>query len=170
MPRPNGPQWRDAFGDEPVRANAISIVNKAEGELTPEQTKQVYRATNIRHWPIDESTWDNYAIGHRGGFFGVLDRTHPLNTDQSTLHAPSLRKYMAANPSDAEPDDFNPDDYKFLGDYDEGDVYYPEVASSFSNRSDWIQDGHHRITASRLMNKPSAWVSFINMARYMGYR
>lgn len=161
MPRPNGPQWRDAFGDEPQRAIALGIVNKAEGSLTPEQTKYVFRAANIRQWPIDQLTFDNYERSADEGY-AYVEPDDVLHTNQSSLYAPAIRDYMQSNPADNPPEDY---DYSDEDDDDRGFPYLPEVIDSERGKP-WIEEGHHRLVASRLMQNPQAWVATGTMRKY----
>lgn len=164
MPRPNGPQWRDAFGDEPQRAIALGIVNKAEGSLTPEQTKYVFRAANIRQWPIDQLTFDNYERTADEGH-GYVEPDDVLHTNQSGLYAPAIRDYMQSNPADTPPEEHEEDTDNEYGDGDNYFPYLPEVIDSERGKP-WIEEGHHRLVASRLMRKPQAWVAAGTMRKY----
>lgn len=162
MPRPNGPQWSDSFGNEPQRAIALGIVNKAEGSLNPEQTKYVFRAANIRQWPIDQSTFDNYDR-HSDEDYGYVEPSDVLHTNQTSLYAPAIRDYMEYNPADNDPEEFDFDDEDDYG--DPAIPYLPEVSDSERGHS-WIEEGHHRLVASRLMQKPQAWVNVGSMRKY----
>lgn len=158
MPRPNGPQWKDAFGDEPQRAIALGIVNNSDGWLNREQTKYVMRAANIRLWPVDDSTFDNYTNSADEGY-GYVEPHDVLHTNQGHLYAPAVQHYMEHNPADNRPEGEYNDD----GDWDPPDT--PEILSS-EKGTNWIREGHHRIVASRLMQKPQAWVASGELRRY----
>ena len=161
MPRPNGPQWSDSFGNEPQRAIALGIVNKAEGSLNPEQTKYVFRAANIRQWPIDQLTFDNYDRSPDGEY-GYVEPSDVLHTNQTSLYAPAIRDYMEYNPADRPPDE-----NEEIEDED-GDSYFPDLPEVIDSErgKPWIEEGHHRLVASRLMQKPEAWVAVGSMRKY----
>ena len=160
MTRPYGPQWQDSFGPEPVRLNAISIINKNDGELTHAQTKQVFRGANIRYWPADTID-ENYDTDYNG-----LDDISPdltLHTSQRKLFAPAVRDYMKDNPAHRSPLEGLDEEGDFLDNRED----YPYVITSPSGSSNWIIEGHHRLVASRLMRHP---FTFINSLEYYKHR
>lgn len=151
MPRPTGPQW-DAFGPEPIKSQALGIINKTADAATGEwgsgvihnpDAKKVMRAANIRQWDLSD-----HAVLIREGWTegeGSISRHETLNTTQDYLHAPTLREYMTAGPPEVDP-------------YDDARRYLPEVF--YTNRSTpWINEGHHRLVASRLNDEYSTDVS-----------
>jgi hypothetical protein len=77
------------------------------------------------------STGREYGLESRGG----VHRGETLNTAQSHLHGPTVRKYMK-NPPEENP-------------HAPGEPYLPEVYQT-ARGSKWIGEGHHRIVASRL--------------------
>lgn len=145
MPRPTGPQW-DAFGPEPVKSQALGIINKTADDATSEwgsgvihnpDAKKVMRAANIRQWDLSDHA-SSIREGWTEGEDIVWDH-EPLNTTQQHLHAPTLRRYMTVGPPEMDPEDSERE-------------YHPEVLRT-ENDTPWIDEGHHRIIASRLLGE-----------------
>lgn len=145
MPKPTGPQW-DAFGAEPVTAKALGILNKTADFADPEDwhsglimgddAREVMRAANIRQWDLSEP-----ANGIREGWTEYSDTVYPhetLHTSQSYLHAPTVLKYMYEGAPEFDPE--------YEGEERE---YRPEVLQT-ERGTKWINEGHHRLVASRL--------------------
>lgn len=117
---------------------ALDIVARSRGMLTPENTKKVFKAVNIRSWPLTEQpssmpgrdAWTE----ERGGVVS----NEELNTAQDYLHGPTVRDYM----KDGGVPEVDPH-------YDDERAYLPEVHTSLRGHK-WIDEGHHRIVASRL--------------------
>lgn len=144
MPKPTGPQFRDAFGDDPIYSRALMAINKAadaanpkdwhSGLLTGDALKTVHQAANIRHWNLSDAPsqirqgWTQYTEH-------IPDK-EILHTSQDYLHAPTLRKYMTEGAPEMDPD------------YDDRE-YLPEILHTEAG-TPWIDEGHHRIVASRL--------------------
>lgn len=147
MPRPHGPQW-DAFGPEPLKSQALGIINKTadaasddwrSGIIQGADAKKVMKAANIRQWNLSD-----HATSIREGWTEGEENvwTHePLNTTQQYLHAPTIRKYMTVGAPEKDPEDSERD-------------YLPEVLRTEKD-TPWIDEGHHRIVASRLNDERS---------------
>lgn len=160
MPRPTGPQW-DAFGAEPVKLRALMTINKAadaagpdwrSGVIKGQQAKDVMRAANIRQWPLVE-----HATSQREGWTESEDVVYPhetLHTTQDYLHAPTLRKYMEEGPPEHDPE---------YG--DEERPYLPEIVRT-ERGTPWIDEGHHRLVASRLGGEYSTRVMSGPLKKY----
>ncbi|NBX51274.1 hypothetical protein EBT25_15455 [bacterium] len=106
-----------------------------------DDARKVFRAVNIRFWPMKEMP----TSGHREYGLeseGSVSRDEMLNTAQSHLHGPTVQKYMTEGAPEEDPD------------Y-EGRRYLPEVYTSLRGRK-WIDEGHHRLVASRLRGDYSA--------------
>lgn len=126
---------------------ALNIVKRTRSELIGgEDLRTVFKAANIRSWPIEDppSMFREYGIED----YGVISQNETLNTAQNYLHAPTLRKYIKGNVPEKHPDYGNAD-------------YLPEVLETVRG-SKWIDEGHHRIVASRLRGDPDIKV-------YQGY-
>ncbi len=110
---------------------ALDIVKRSRGIIGGEDARKVFKAANIRSWPIQGL--DRLEIAEK---VGALSPKETLNTAQSQLHGPTIREYMKDIPEE------NP--------YDSSDdrKYLPEVYTS-KRGSKWIEEGHHRIIASR---------------------
>lgn len=154
-----GPQFRDAFGDEPMKSKAISIINKTAESKNPviagADARTVFRATNIRQWPmkLSQTQMRNYVSGV-GIDEGWRDYSEVLHTSQTHLHAPTLQKYIRGEAPEMDPD-FMDDDV-----YGESTVrYLPDIATT-DRGNPFITEGHHRIVAARLRGEDSdTWES-----------
>lgn len=127
MSKPHlGPQFHE---------RALGIIQGNDGWIKGNDARTIFRAANIRSWPMRESpsmTGRDFGLEEEGGI-------HPdevLNTAQGHLHGPTLRKYMTEGAPEMDP---AYEDRKYL----------PEVLTSARGRK-WIDEGHHRIVASRL--------------------
>lgn len=127
------------FGEDPEQQWALNIINDPN---TPPvvhgpTARRIMRAANIRSWPID-----SMASDYKGDTFdmngsrGSLSAHEVVNTAQSHLHIPTLRKYIGYD----EPET----------DEDTGLAYNPEVAYNLDTGRIWMDEGHHRMVASRL--------------------
>lgn len=116
-------------------AEAMDIVKRSRGVIEGDDARKVFRAANIRSWPMEEmptTTGREFGLESEGG----VSSGEVLNTAQSHLHGPTVRKYMTEGAPEEDPD------------Y-EGRKYLPEVYESRRGRK-WIDEGHHRLVASRL--------------------
>lgn len=125
--------------------HALGIINRAaeaagpdwrSGIIQGDQAKAVFKAANIRQWPLVE-----HATRQREGWTEYSDTVYPhetLHTTQDYLHAPTLKKYMEEGPPEFDPE---------YG--DEEREYRPEVLET-ERGTKWIDEGHHRLVASRL--------------------
>lgn len=149
MPKPTGPQW-DAFGAEPITLRARMIINKAadaagpdwkSGVIKGQDAKDVMRAANIRLWDLSAHPTELRGLWKESE--ETIPSTETLHTTQGFLHAPSLRHYMEEGPPEFDPQI-----------YEEDRPYYPEVLRT-TRGTPWIDEGHHRIVASRLNKSPN---------------
>lgn len=149
-----GPQFHDSFGPEPVRLNAIALVNKRaamkapESYLVKDEAQKVFNAVNIRNWPLEDAPSSmRWPTGGKGEDSGYRDADEVLHTSQGFLDARAVQKYMRG-----EVPEFDPD-----FDTEEGgsDVpYLPEIVSTEAG-TPWINEGHHRLVSSRLLGRGS---------------
>jgi hypothetical protein len=115
-------------------SEALDIVKRSKGMIEGSDAQKVFKAVGIRSWPMEEmpiSSGREYGLESRGG----VHRGETLNTAQSHLHGPTVREYMK-NPPEENP-------------HAPGEPYLPEVYQT-TRGSKWIDEGHHRIVASRL--------------------
>lgn len=113
---------------------ALKIIQRSRGLVKGPNARKVFKAVGIRSWPMVEqpvSSGRDYGIESTGEVYD----NEILNTAQDYLHGPTVRKYIKNTPKS------NPD-------YPEGQ-YLPEVYTTVRG-SKWIDEGHHRIVASRL--------------------
>lgn len=99
--------------------------------------RQVMKAANIRSWPISSMASDFKGDTlDMNGSPGSLSSHEVVHTAQSHLHTPTLRKYLNYDEPDIDPETDAP--------------YHPEVAYNLQTGSVWMDEGHHRLVASRL--------------------
>ena len=116
-------------------AEALDIVKRSKGLIEGDDARKVFKAAGIRSWPLVEMpTGSNreYGLESEGG----VSSDETLHTAQSHLHGPTVREYMKDGGPEEDPD------YP-------GRKYLPEVYET-PRGSKWIDEGHHRIVASRL--------------------
>ncbi len=123
-----------ALNPDQFHQDALDIIKRSKGALTGADAKTVFRAANIRSWPMEESPTMTREFGLESE--GGVSRNETLHTAQDYLHGPTIRKYMTEGAPEEDPD------------Y-EGRKYLPEVYQTEMGRK-WIDEGHHRIVASRL--------------------
>lgn len=117
-------------------AEAMDIVNRSGEELIKGlDVKKVFRAVGIRSWPLEELPTESDKREFGLERQSSIRHDEPLNTMQTYLHGPTVRKYMK-NPPSKDP-------------HFPGEPYLPEVYTA-PRGSKWIEEGHHRIVASRL--------------------
>lgn len=115
--------------------DAMDIIKRSKGMIEGEDARTVFRAANIRSWPMKEMptyTGREYGLESEGG----VSSGETLHTAQSHLHGPTVKEYMTKGAPEEDPDY---EDRKYL----------PEVYESLRGRK-WIDEGHHRLVASRL--------------------
>jgi len=115
-------------------AEALDIVKHSKGMIEGDDARKVFKAVNIRSWPMESMPTENrlHGLENEGG----VSANETLHTAQSHLHGPTVRKYMENGAPEEDP-------------HGEGRKYLPEVY--FSPRGHrWIDEGHHRLVASRL--------------------
>ena len=120
------------------RQQAMDIIQKSKGVIEGEDAKTVFRAANIRHWPLNE-----HPTQFRDGWTedtGTVRPSETLHTSQNHLHSHTLRRYMAGDIPEFDPD------------YEDQE-YLPEVMRT-TRGTPWINEGHHRLVASRLNDYP----------------
>ena len=128
----------------------MDIIKRSKGVIEGADAKTVFRAANIRSWPMEEMP--TMGGRHHGiESEGSVSSGETLHTAQSQLHAPTVRKYMTEGAPATDPSYGNEIDNRYL----------PEVLSSERGRK-WVDEGHHRLVASRLRGEPSTEV-------YKGY-
>jgi hypothetical protein len=90
--------------------------------------------------PVDlDNVWPAFE-----GDTTTLQRHETLRTSQGYLHRPTLAKYIVEGAPEMDPD------------YPGEEVpYHPDVFSFGDRGNQWIDEGHHRITASRLRGDSS---------------
>ena len=111
--------------------------------------RSVFRAVNIRSWPVASTPPEDMGVNPIGeGSPSSLRHDETLHTRQSHLHTPTLRRYMTGDTPASDPD--------YSHDPDIG--YHPGVVRDRSKL--WVDEGHHRLVASRLRGDYSttAWV------------
>jgi|KBSMisStaDraftv2_1062788.scaffolds.fasta_scaffold73176_4 hypothetical protein len=162
-----GAQFNDSFGAEPVRSNAIAAINNGRdprrpgGVLTRDAVKTIYRATNIRSWPLKdhpEYEGNDYKGTPSPGFpdtntMDSVRHDEPLHTSQAHLHGPTLERYMHEGAPETE----------FVNGEEDWEVPYSPDVTEDRHGNTWINEGHHRMVASRLRGDYSTDV-------YKGYR
>lgn len=117
--------------------NALDIINRSPGMIQGEDARTIFRAANIRSWPLSDHFTDV-----REGWTeeeGVVRPSETLHTSQPHLHGPTLRRYMSGDVPEEDPE--------------HGGKYLPEIMRTEKN-TPWINEGHHRLVASRLNNFP----------------
>jgi hypothetical protein len=117
-------------------SEAMDIVKTSRGLIKGDDARTVFRAANIRSWPMEDSPVGSgraYGIESEGG----VTSDEVLHTSQGHLHGPTIRKYM----QDGGVPEEDP--------HNEGRKYLPEVLTSARGHK-WIDEGHHRLVASRL--------------------
>ena len=126
MATPNGPQFQEV----------LDIINRSKGSIEGEDARKIFRAANIRSWPMEEMPV--MSRGYSGlDQIGSVSKHETLHTAQSHLHGPTLRRYMNEGPPEQYPE------------YEEPRKYLPEVLESKRGHR-WIDEGHHRLVADRL--------------------
>jgi hypothetical protein len=116
---------------------AMDIIQRSKGVIRGKEAQTVFRAANIRSWPMGDS-----ANIIRNGWVeeeSTVPKSETLHTSQGHLHAPTVRRYM-----DGDIPEFDPD---YEGDFSHR--YLPEIMRTERN-TPWINEGHHRLVASRL--------------------
>lgn len=101
--------------------------------------RSIMRAANVRSWPIQEMASQIKAQTTRSGegeSLGYLTPSTTVHTAQSHLHLPTLRKYINYDEPETDPDT--------------GLDYHPTVLHNQQTGSVWMDEGHHRLIASRL--------------------
>lgn len=122
-------------------AEAMDIVNRSGEKLIKgSDVKKVFRAVGIRSWPLEELVTESEKREFGLERQGSIRHDEPLNTMQTYLHGPTVRKYMK-NPPSKDP-------------HSPGEPYLPWVYKA-PRGSKWIEEGHHRIVASRLRGDTS---------------
>lgn len=114
----------------------MDIVKTSRGLIKGDDARTVFRAANIRSWPMqDMPTGGNreYGLESEGG----VTSDEVLHTAQGSLHGPTIRQYMKDGGVPEEDPQY------------EGRKYLPEVYTSVRGHK-WIDEGHHRLVASRL--------------------
>lgn len=90
---------------------------------------------------------DNVWPSYEGDTNTITDR-ETLRTSQDYLHRPTLARYIVEGAPEMDPD------------YEHEDVpYRPEVFTFGKRGHQWIDEGHHRIVASRLRGDSSIKVT-----------
>lgn len=154
MTKLDGAQWEDSFGKQPMRITALGILRRAaeaegrrvggvthSGYIGGDDARTVMRAAHIRQWPLRRPA-SEIREGYTEGPSTVY-RWERLNTSQTHLHAPTVLKYLYEGAPEMDPA------------YPGEDVrYLPEVLRT-ENDTPWIDEGHHRIIASRLRGDTS---------------
>jgi hypothetical protein len=123
------------------RQQAMDIIQKSKGVIEGDDAKTVFRATNIRSWPLTD-----HPTNTREGWTESESEVRPsetLHTTQSHLHGPTIRRYMSGDIPEFDPD--------YEGDFSHR--YLPEVMRT-TRGTPWINEGHHRLVASRLNEYP----------------
>jgi hypothetical protein len=116
-------------------AEALDIVKRSKGVIEGDDARKVFKATNIRSWPLEEmptSGGRDYGLESEGS----VSSRETLNTAQDYLDGPTVQQYMSKGAPEIDP---HYPDRKYL----------PEVYETVRG-SKWIDEGHHRIVASRL--------------------
>ena len=146
MPAPDGPQFKDVHE---ARAFVESLqpksgLHRQKGNrefLNTQTTRALMKAVNIRSWPLQDPVSDIRNVDM--GLDESNVRPHEtLHTTQSHLHVPTLQKYLKGDIPEHDPL-YEPDEVP----------YHPEVAYD-EHGNQWIQEGHHRLVASRLNEIP----------------
>jgi hypothetical protein len=118
-------------------AEALDIVKRSKGLIEGNDARTVFKATGIRSWPIDSMPTGMPSRNSSLENTGSVSSRETLHTAQDYLHGPTVREYL--KPGGApEMDPHYPDR-----------EYLPEVYET-PRGSKWIDEGHHRIVASRL--------------------
>lgn len=120
---------------EQFHSEALDIIRRSKGLIKGSDARTVFRAANIRSWPMEEmptSGGRDWGLEAEGG----VSSSETLHTAQSHLHGPTVREYMKDGGPEEDPD------YP-------GRKYLPEVLESARGHK-WIDEGHHRLVASRL--------------------
>jgi len=132
---------------------AMHIVQTAPGVIDGADARTVMNAANIRSWPVMFHP-EAYSGGAGENPSRVTD-DEVLHTRQSHLHGPTLRRYMAGDVPKYDPD------YDYEDAPGSSDVEYRPEITMHKDRL-WVQEGHHRIIASRLRgdSRISTWTSY----------
>lgn len=128
----------------------MEIINSNEGVIRGAEAKEVFRAANVRQWPLQAggTAFDRPHASGVGDQRGSISHYETVHTSQGHLHAPTLRKYLEGDVPEFDED--------YAGDDGEPSTvrYHPEVAESPQGNK-WVLEGHHRIVASRLRGEHS---------------
>lgn len=126
---------------------AMQIINNSPGLIVGNDARTVMKAAGIRSWPVKDHP-EAYS-GGSGEDPGSVSDMETLHTRQAHLHGPTMRRFMAGDVPEFDPE-HAPHDVE----------YRPEI-TTHKDRS-WIQEGHHRIAASRLRGDGSidTWNSY----------
>lgn len=116
-------------------SEVMGIVKSSEGLIQGSDVQKVFKAVGIRPWPLEELPTESDKRESGLEKQSSIRHNEPLNTIQNYLHGPTVREYMKNPPK-------NHPDYR-------GEPYLPEVYKA-PRGSKWIEEGHHRIVASRL--------------------
>ena len=126
-------------------SEAMDIVKRSGEELIQgSDARRVFKAVGIRSWPLEELPTESDKREFGLERQSSIRHDEPLNTMQNYLHGPTVRKYMNNPPGE------NP--------HFPGEPYLPEVYKT-TRGSRWIEEGHHRIVASRLRGDDSTDVA-----------
>jgi hypothetical protein len=126
---------------EQFHQQAMDIINRSNDVLRGADARTVFKAANIRSWPMQDMP-TQIREGWSREYQDSISPDETLHTAQQHLHAPTLKKYLAGDVPETDPEY----DYE---DNPEPVPYLPETVVSESGRR-WIDEGHHRIVASRL--------------------
>jgi hypothetical protein len=120
-------------------AEALDIVKRSKGMIEGDDARKVFKAAGIRSWPLVEMpTGSNREHGLEKE--GSVSSRETLNTAQDYLDGPTVQQYLSEGAP--EMDRHYPERR-----------YIPEVYET-TRGSKWIDEGHHRIVASRLRGDP----------------
>lgn len=125
--------------------DVISLINSRAASPNPilegEDARKVFRAANIRQWPLLDAA-QQYRGGYSREWSESIPASQTLHTTQKHLDARAVKSYMQGN----EPE--------FDTEYEDNVPYDPELLVS-ERGTHWIDEGHHRLVASRLRGDPS---------------